>query len=138
MNGGWQDLKLQISASELSVTLETTTVRLSASGLPSQFGRRIYFGQSPRIFTAILAGTSLSYEGCIRQVTINGVPSQLRDAKRVSFGTPLPSAGCIADKCSESFAKQCSGNGYCVGNNTGLYCHCKYGYSGPSCEYCKL
>ena len=117
--------------------MDSNTFQLVASGIPTQLGRNIYFGQSPKVFTAIIAGTSLSFEGCLRQIAINSVNFQFRDAKRASFATPLPTPGCTADKCNDGSAKQCSNNGYCVGNNTGLFCHCNYGYNGPNCEYCK-
>lgn len=137
LNGGWHDCRLQISVNELTVIIDEKAIQLTHSTLPAHFGRYVYFGQSPKVFVVILAGTTLSYQGCIRQIFINGLHSQFKDAKRVSFSTPLPSPGCKADKCSDSSTKQCSNNGYCVGNNTGLFCHCNYGYSGPNCENCK-
>ena len=137
LTGGWHKLKLQISKDDLSINIDGRATKLTSVSLPISFGRTIYFGQSPKVFTAILAGTSLSYEGCIRHITVNNASTKLKDAKRASFSTPLPSPRCQADRCSDSSAKQCSHNGYCVGNNTGLFCHCSYGYSGPNCEYCK-
>lgn len=137
LSGGWHRLILQISSRDLSLRIGSTETKLTAYGLPSSFGRAIYFGQSPKIFTAILVGTSLSYEGCIRRIAINGIPSPLKDARRSSFATPLPSPGCQMDKCSSSSVDQCSGNGQCFGNSSGLFCHCDYGYRGASCENCK-
>lgn len=136
LNGGWHTLKLQKSSSEVSIQVDGTRSKLAADSIPFSFGRTIYFGQSPKIFNAILVGTSLSYVGCIRNLSINGIYLPIKDAKRTSFSTPLPSSGCQADRCNDPSIIQCSNNGYCVGNNSGLFCHCNNGYTGTNCEHC--
>ena len=136
MNGGWHELYLQIETQQISMIVDGSTTILSNLGLPSSFGRVIYFGQSPASFAAILVGTTLSYQGCIQNITINQQRKMFGDARRTSFSAPLPKPGCSADKCSGSNVIGCLNNGYCIGNNTGMFCNCLSGYTGSKCEKC--
>ena len=135
LNGGWHKLELLLALSQLSIKIDGRSTFLANSGLPTSFGRHIYFGQSPNTFTAILVGTILSYQGCVRNITIDKSKLSMKDAKRSSFLTPLPAPGCTADKCVNG--NSCSGHGHCVANNSGEFCNCVTGFTGALCQHCK-
>lgn len=72
-----------------------------------------------------------SYQGCIRNLKINGELQDLDNPLRESRTNPYCSSN---TKCPNT----CNNNGQCVTSWSRSICECNLGYTGQNCEISKL
>ena len=141
-NDDWQHISVTVSGTALETRLQSSTCLHSASSsltLVQPLASVIFLGSLQnfvadfvRLSTAVKSTSGIN--GCVRNVTINGVLQDLQSPS-ISYSDhdpPSATAGCRRDEMCA--ANPCRNGGVCVAHWMGYNCDCQTDYQGAVCE----
>ncbi|XP_067117078.1 contactin-associated protein-like 5 [Osmerus mordax] len=135
-DGQWHSVRLSLRDLKVSLTLDAGPVSTMEVQNHVDPDKSIFFGGCPSLVTSQgCRNPTLAFQGCLRQITINGQPVNMSFVQQGIWGNYSQIHFDICEIRDRCLPNNCEHDGQCSQTWNTFYCDCSgTGYTGATCH----